>query len=698
RQQLSWVGWAYNQDWWAQSDTLKDTLIDIDGDTVIVDSFFGRLYNPDSMSFHIPSSDVYAFIDADEDTIDIYEYYSGLFPDMSSEEIDTDSLIWLYYNEFVAQRGYYVEGDKTFSWNSAEDALEGLNERWYEVNEWRAAREISGIDTLATSDTMIIDTSYDTVGIYYHLFDYDRYRKWYTDWRDWDSVIYEIGPAGDTLDSTEVEYPYLDSLEGSGNMYYCRYNRDPQFGRFAYYFPPYWWERNTTKYQADAWLTWFPDTTNKIKIGISGTYNDLVLQSIQFTNENPYSDEYHVNPINFAAYFSDEIDYQDLNIDAGLRFDYFDPAAEHFVDPDSIDLGKEPAKPKLQFSPRLSISFAVGEKSVMYASYGHFFQPVELGELYQNLEGDITTGVPLLGNPNLPPLRTTSYEVGYEQVLDDENSVALSVKAYYRDQENLLATRQVTTIYKRKLAQYTVYQLEDFAKIKGVDIRLTRRPMPLSFFSGSVVYSFMDAKGTGSSGREFYYRYRGSSLEPPKHEYPLEFDIPHSIKANANFYLPPSDSTFWTKLIGDLNLNVMFSAQSGRPYWATDSKGQAVPLGTRRTPPTKSVDVKLEKWFGMGKKKDDTPRKAKVGFFFDVSNVFDWENVSSVYSNTGLPGDPGGDPVYEPALYRDPGQDGYHLSYQEWQDDLADWERYYGQNPGNYMEPRILRFGLRVTF
>jgi len=123
-----------------------------------------------------------------------------------------------------------------------------------------------------------------------------------------------------------------------------------------------------------------------------------------------------------------------------------------------------------------------------------------------------------------------------------------------------------------------------------------------------------------------------------------------------------------------------------------------IPLDTRRTPPTKSVDVKLEKWFGLGKKRDNTPRKTRVGFFVDVSNVFDWENVRSVYSNTGLPDDAGNDPVYEPALYRDPGEDGYHLPEQEWREDLADWERYYGQNPGNYMEPRIMRFGLRVTF
>ncbi|MBN2379712.1 carboxypeptidase regulatory-like domain-containing protein [candidate division WOR-3 bacterium] len=712
RQQLAWVGWAMDssQGWWESlSDTivLEDTIYTetdtfypgdvVVGDTIRVkmgavrdtilftDKTWKTLFDPSTMTFTIPDENLFLFLTNEGDTINVKQRYSALFPDTLSVDYP-DSLVWLFYNEYVNPRGFYKEGDKAFSWFSWADALEALNERWYEVNEWRPSVVIN-IEGA--------DTTYDTVGVHYHLFDYDLYRHYYELWRDWDSIIIDQA-TGDTI---EVENPYEDSLEGSGNMYYCRYNSDPLFRRFSYYYSPVWSERSTTNYQGDISVTWLPDTINRIEVGVNGTFNDLEYSSIQFINENPYSDDYHVKPISLAAYISDVIRYEDLELDAGLRFDYFDPKSEYYIDEDNIDSGKAPTDAKLQFSPRLSLSFAVSDKANMYASYGHMFQPVVLSELYQNMEADITTGVPLLGNPNLPPEKTIFYEAGYEQALDEGKNWALTLKAYYRDQENLLATREVTTLYKRKLASYTVYQIEDFAKIKGVDIGVRKVRQRGTYFSGYVVYTFMDAKGTGSSGREFYYRYRGSTLQPPKHEYPLEFDVPHSVKANLNFNLPVSkpDAPFLVRALGDFNFNVMFSAASGHPYWATDSKGNPIPLGTRRTPPVKSLDLRLEKWFGLSRKEGFLGR-TRLGFYFDVTNVFDWENVVYVYSNTGLADDHGDAPVFEPALYRNYARNGFLVPEQDWEADLADWEAFYGQNPGNYGDPRIMRFGVRVSF
>jgi hypothetical protein len=198
----------------------------------------------------------------------------------------------------------------------------------------------------------------------------------------------------------------------------------------------------------------------------------------------------------------------------------------------------------------------------------------------------------------------------------------------------------VSTIYKGELATYTVYVIEDFAKIKGVDVGVKRRAP--KFLSWDITYSFMDAKGTGSSGREFYYRYRGTALEPPKHEYPLEFDITHSVKANVNFFLPRD---FSVKALRQTNLNVQFNYASGAPYWGTDSRGNLLPLGSKRMSGTKTVDAKLEKWFQIA-------GRLNLGAYIDVRNLFDWSNVANVYSNTGLPDDNGGRPVYEEANYR----------------------------------------------
>lgn len=654
RSQMDWVGWAYNQGRW-----VKDT---------VGDSIFVRLYNADSMKFRIPDSTLaYTTDDGQDVYFNLIEHYRDLITDQDGN-VDTASAVWYYYNEYVAQNGYYIEGDNSFSWLNWEKELEALNNRWYEVNEWRPT---------------VDPATNDTVGVYYHKFDFERYKAMYLEWKNWRPYVDPV--TGDSVTNN----PWEDSLESSGNMYLVRYNSDPLFRRFSYYFLPYWSERNTTKYIADFALNWNPNDNHWFKFGVNGNYHFLDYDNIQFVNENPYADFYHKEPIIAAAYVQDRISYEDLILHAGVRFDYFDPRSLYNPKPDSVDAEPEMAKSKFQVSPRVSVSFAVSEKSTMYASYGHFFQPVELQELYQNLEADLTTGVPLLGNPNLPPLKTVYYQAGFRRALG--KNMLLEIKGYYKDQENLLATRQINTIYKGQLASYTIFVLEDFAKIKGFDIGFASEAE--KFLSGQITYSFMDAKGTGSSGREFYYRYRGGQ-NAPKREYPLEFDVTHTVRVNGNFYLPPDTSIAFLKKImwlTNLNLNVQFNLSSGAPYWGTDGRGNIIPLGVQRMPATKTVDVKLEKIFAIG-------RKLGIGVYVDVRNVFDWRNVANVYSNTGSPTDNGGRPVFEPALYRDYAQNGFYSDYENWQADVADWEHYVAQNPGNFQSPRQILFGLRMNF
>lgn len=643
RQLMPWVGWAYNETWWEPNP-------EVPGDSIL-----RRLYNPDSMNFYIPDS-MLAYVDGSDSVyVDVNERYSKITK-------DPDSAVWLFYNEFIVKNGYFYEGDNNFNWFSWEEQLEAYNERWYSINEWRPT----------------VDANGDTVGLHYHMFDFARYQHYYELYREWK-------PDTTVPGWKEVENPYEDSLETSGNMYVVRYNDDPVFRRFNYYFNPVWSDRNTTKYVADASIDWSPNKEHWAKFGLIGNYHVLDYTSIQFINENPYTDMYHKQPIIAAAYAQDKFQLEDLLLNFGLRFDYFDPASQYFVNPEYVDSGTAEAKPKFQFSPRLSISFSVSDKSTMYASYGHFFQPIELQELYQNLNGDLSSGVPLLGNPNLPPLKTVFYQAGYNIALT--RFLGLDLKAYYKDQENLLATRNVNTIYKGKLATYTIYTIEDFAKIKGFDITVNGGE---GLISGSVTYSYMDAKGTGSSGREFYYRYRGSALQQPKSEYPLEFDITHSVKANVNFFLP---DTFGVKVLRNTNLNIQFNYASGPPYWASDSRGNPLPLGSKRQPGTKTVDMKLEKWFPLGKNQN-----LNLGFYIDVSNVFNWANASSVYGATGLPDDPGTRPVYQQANYSTYAQYGFADEYEYWQADVADWERYYAQNPDMFGEPRLINFGLRLNF
>ncbi len=642
RQLIPWVGWAYNYTWYESNP-------DVPGDSML-----NRIYNPDSMNFHLPDS-IFAYVNGSGDSV-----FINIMDRYNKVTSDPDSAVWLYYNEFISQNGYFYPGDNNFNWFSWEEQLEAYNERWYSINEWRPT----------------IDATGDTVGVHYHLFDFERYQKYYDLWKNWKDPL-----------NPDAKNPYDDSLETSGNMYYVRYNSDPLFNRFSYYFVPYWESRSTTKYIADASIDWAPNKQHWARFGVVGNYHMLDYSSIQFVNENPYSDNYHKEPIIAAAYAQDKFELEDLLLNFGLRFDYFDPASEYYIDPENVDLGTAKAPAKYQLSPRLSLSFSVSEKASMYASYGHFFQPVELGELYQNLNGDLSTGVPLLGNPNLPPLKTIFYQAGFTQALSQ--TFSLDLKAYYKDQENLLATRQVNTIYKGKLASYTIYSIEDFAKIKGVDLTVNGGTLN-NVLAGTVTYSYMDAKGTGSSGREFYYRYRGTALNQPKHEYPLEFDVTHSVKAGLNLSSPQDMES---KILKNMNLNVQFNYASGPPYWASDSRGNPLPLGSKRQPGTKTVNAKLERLFFLTK-----DQKLSMSVYIDVQNVFNWVNANQVYSTTGKPDDPGGSPTYQANNYRNYALYGFNSEVEYWQADVADWKKFYSENPNMFGDPRIINFGLRFNF
>lgn len=571
--------------------------------------------------------------------------------------------VWFWYYDSL---GYgRMEGGR-WRWSGEtrgeqlENALEALNNLYYEVNTWRLRVENG-----------------DTVGLEYNLFNAARYIQQVREYMRADTI------KNDSL-RRAVKDSLLKRFEPSGNMYYIRYNRD-EFRRFAYHPWPIWHDRQTTKHTIDFDLT-SQLGSHQVKLGGELYHHDLKLTDLQFVNPNPYLDHYHKEPIIAAAYIQDKIEHEDLTVNAGVRFDYFHPRSEFYIKLDSLDAGKDQAKPKWQLSPRLGISYSVGERSVMYASYGHFFQPVDLGDIYQNLEADITQGIPLLGNPNLPPQKTVAYEVGLRHAFTPD--MAGEVTAYYKDVENLLATRQITTIYDRKLAQYNIYVLEDFAVVKGIDLTLMRRAS--QFLSGSISYSYLDAKGTGSSGREFYYRYRDFVDILPKREYPLEFDVTHSLKANVNLYLPSGfgPSLFGFKPLSDLNTNLQYNLSSGPPYTPTDRKGTPLEPGSKRLPPTQTLDMRMEKNLKLG--------GMKYGLFLDVRNLFDTRNARNVYTFTGKPDDDGGRPRWDPAYYG-VAERGYEAAWQRYLADVRNWERYVA-NPANFGAPRTIKVGLMTSF
>jgi outer membrane receptor protein involved in Fe transport len=513
-------------------------------------------------------------------------------------------------------------------------------------------------------------------------------------------------------DSTDVEYipfdingyrqylrdrdnPDLQKFAYQGNIWNARVPAD-KFGYFEYGFTPWWHERSTQKYEFELAFQGQLGKYNYLKVGGKTNYADLEVTDIQFLNINPYFDYYKKKPTTAAGYIQDKIEYEDMIVNVGLRYDYFHPHSEVVKDINNLEAGYKQASYKEQWSPRFGIAFAVSDRTLMRANYGKFFQVPDLGEIYQSIQADFTSGVPLIGNPDLPPQKQTMYAMALKHRLGTDMS--LEVNAYYKDIEKLLSTRQFTSIWQGRPAQYTIFQITDFAKVKGVDFIFEKRPS--RFFSGSIAYSYMDAKGSGSSSREFYYRWAllgGGEL--PRKEYPLEFDVTHSFKLDLNFYLPREwgPEIMGLKPLQDLITNLYMNYNTGTPYTPEDLKGNPGDLGSRRMPSTYRADLRVEKFISL-------VGNLKMSLFTDIRNLFNTRNVTQVWLTTGTADDNGYRPPYEEALYTSEAARWGYLDAAGnpdpvafYNDKLNTWNTYVTR-PNYYGIPRIIRFGISAQY
>ena len=555
----------------------------------------------------------------------------------------TEEEAWLDYYHGL---GYFDYGnDGNIVWNTPEQMLDAYQFRYWDTGHYE----------LEFNDD---STQFD---VKYIPFSIDNYKKYLEDREKYSQYAFQ------------------------GDIYYARYPTD-KFGYFNYGFIPWWHERSTKYYSVEGAFQGQINKQNFIKIGGTARFSTLELTDIQFLNLNPYFDYYKKKPTNAVAYIQDKFEFEDMVINVGLRYDYFHPHSKVIKDFNDISKGYKEATYKDQLSPRFGIAFAVSDKTVMRANYGHFFQVPDLSEMYQSIEVDFTSGVPLIGNADLPAQKETMYAVGLKHRLSSD--VSVEVSAYYKDIQKLLSTRQQTTQWQGRPAQYTLFEINDFAKVKGIDLTIGKRPS--RFLFGSLTYSFMDAKGTGSDGREFYYRYANIGAgELPRKEYPLEFDVTHSIKLDLNFYLPREwgPQIFGYKFLEDINTNLYFNYNSGPPYTPEDLRGNPGELGSGRLPSTHRADLRVEKFFNIS-------NRFRMSLFSDIRNLFNTENITRVWLTTGKVDDNGYRPPFEEASMSAQAERwGYASAEAYYADLLATWKDYVTR-PNYFGIPRIIRFGV----
>ncbi len=373
-------------------------------------------------------------------------------------------------------------------------------------------------------------------------------------------------------------------------------------------------------------LTYQIDRFNQIKMGAEVRMHQIdvhefLIRMDRITDwkpqpvdkESPNHTEFTKNPYEISAFFQDRIEWSYFIMNLGLRYDLFEPDGEYPSDltrPSTSSRLK--ASQKSQVSPRFGVAVPIAEQSVLHLSYGLFFQMPSFSYLYTNPNFNIPVGsFATIGNTDLEPQRTATYEIGVQHGITKD--VAVDATVYYKDIRNLLGMEVYTLL--PSFDKYARYVNKDYGQTFGFTIAFEQRSS--DFFNTTIDYTYMVAEGNSSDPRDTYLK---SQTTPPteitKQLIFLDWDRTHSLNLTARMH----DKDFW-------NLGIIGQFGSGFPYTPEQEGYYPSRENDERKPYYINVDVNFAISFRYG--------RMKTTLFTNIYNIFDFNNEVNIFQDTG---------------------------------------------------------------
>ncbi|MFA6469424.1 MAG: TonB-dependent receptor [Bacteroidota bacterium] len=377
-----------------------------------------------------------------------------------------------------------------------------------------------------------------------------------------------------------------------------------------------------------------------------------------YVNSSLFPPPQNYTPITFAAFAQDRIEWSDISVRAGLRFEYFDAnttVPSNLQNPANAITGVPGSKPKatkekLVVAPRLGISYPIMVNGSIYFSYGHFYQLPAINQFFSNSDysilKDLASGVSysVLGNPDLRPEFTTQYEFGMKMQLQDNFGIDGSL--FYKDIRDLLGVEFIETYNAAKYSRLTNV---DFGSVSGFTLALDFRSG--SLINASIDYSNQFALGNSSDPAETATRAAAGKDANPR-EVPFNWDQRHTLNGQISLQDP-----------NNYSITAIAKYSSGQPYTPLIGSGFGADLenNSGRKANGIVVDLRGEKSFEMV--------DLHLSLFIRVFNVFNASFFNGlVFSTTG--------------------SSDYSLSPVSDRVTLLD--------PGRYYQPRRIEIGLSV--
>ncbi len=404
---------------------------------------------------------------------------------------------------------------------------------------------------------------------------------------------------------------------------------------------------------------------HSFQAGLSGEYQDVQYMQLNAlavhidpdnpNNNRPLGDEFdlfHVTPNVGNAYLQDSFEHEGLVVNAGLVYDWWFPGRQ--VEKAMAAQALPHMTPELQakyrrethglfgyrykghLSPRVGISFPIGQRAHLFFNYSHNSQRPPYYYVYAKSSSQSGEEYPRIGNPTLNPKISVAYEIGtgYEFT----KATAAKATLFWKDMYDYpTSIRLVMQERPTSRSNFFMYWNADYARSRGIELLLERSLQ--NFLAGNVSYTYTTGKGKSSDPNKtkLIQEIGGDSREPLLGEEYLWWNRPHKLTARADLRIrekedPPRWFGFaWPR---DFSIGVHFMIRSGRAYTPVNLAG--LPVGapySRNGPYDSTCDISVRKGFRLSR------RRFEVSF--RVYNLFDHRTPVYFDAVTGKPYKPG---------------------------------------------------------
>ena len=500
-------------------------------------------------------------------------------------------------------------------------------------------------------------------------------------------------------------------------------------------------------------------------------YNYLGTEEVDDQNVNLFTgggeddaNRYNVapyEPIYYAGYVQDKIEYRDLVVNIGVRLDVFDNNSLTLRDPFALypivrageqegapsniaddyavyfntsgnvvgyrdlegnfydtegqnatpeairALGRPTAKenrvteevfedydPEVTFQPRIGLSFPVTDQALFFASYNVISQRPSENQ-FDTIQqwNQAAQQSKLMNNAGLRPQTTTTYELGFRQRVGE--NAALQISGFYKQIENLISRRIVHYVFP---GNYQTYHNVDFGTVKGVEFEFDLRRTNNVALNANYTLSF--AEGTGSDAAttaQIVWRMEEAPFYP-RFISPLDFDQRHRANISLDYRLGENEGPqlFGGYPLSNFGFNVVGTFGSGLPFTKRRNESPIYDsmngfllgeINGESMPFSSLVNLRVDRRFSLG--------GSNLVVYLWVQNLFNQDNVTNVYTQTGLADD-------DAYLTNSQGKD-YVAGLAESSgptvaQSFEDHYRAKLRNPFNYGVPRTTRLGVRLDF